>query len=507
MRVSRKNVGLLTASVVVAAAWTVLPGCSDENASLSEAQGSGGAAGQGGVSQDASAGGSSGAAIGGSGGSSAGGASGSSSVGGASGAETGGGSPDAGTGGTVQNDAAPDAEPEASAPVCATTAQCEALWQNDPCKANIECDGATSTCKFKVLDKDGDGHPPVVCGGDDCDDSTPDSAPGKPEHCDDRDNDCDGQVDDGLKCHAAEGPSCSGGLDCHGTSCCANALVPGGTFAMGRSAAETQLCGPDAECLSAELPEHSVVVSDFYLDIFETTVGRLRKFVEHYDGQPLPAGAGAHPKIPGSGWNAAWNSSVKTQAELLNALASEYGTQITTWTASPGPNEHLPANNVAWWVAFMFCAWDGGRLPTEAEWEYAASAGGEGRVYPWGTATPDDAHALYGAIFDYCPFDGKPECTVADISEVGTRVLGIGKFGQFDLAGSLTESTLDAYDITWYSGAGATCSDCANTGAGTYRSTRGGSWRSTWGKLRASNRAMIEMATITTQAGVRCARD
>ncbi|MFO0617218.1 MAG: DUF4215 domain-containing protein [Polyangiaceae bacterium] len=81
------------------------------------------------------------------------------------------------------------------APACAMVEDCKAVWANDPCKTNIACDGATSTCSFVPLDKDGDGHPPVVCGGDDCDDLHADAYPGasEPQYCDGIDHDCDGK--------------------------------------------------------------------------------------------------------------------------------------------------------------------------------------------------------------------------------------------------------------------------------------------------------------------------
>jgi hypothetical protein len=66
-----------------------------------------------------------------------------------------------------------------------------------------------------------------------------------------------------------------------------------------------------------------------------------------------------------------------------------------TWTDTVGPNENLPMNCVPWYKAFAFCVWDGGRLPTEAEWNYAATGGNEQRKYPWGSTAPDDALAVF----------------------------------------------------------------------------------------------------------------
>ncbi len=87
-----------------------------------------------------------------------------------------------------------------SGPACATSADCARTWAGDACKTNVRCDAQTSTCTFDVLDKDGDKHPPVVCGGDDCDDSSAAVVPGIPEACNGKDDNCDQATDEGATC-------------------------------------------------------------------------------------------------------------------------------------------------------------------------------------------------------------------------------------------------------------------------------------------------------------------
>ena len=110
------------------------------------------------------------------------------------------------------------------AKACAKDADCA---DTDACTTNEACDPASSVCLYKVLDKDGDGHPPPVCGGDDCDDSSPTVFPGAPELCDGKDNDCDGVVDNGAACASPTGSSCvAGACKCPGaTRACAGACV------------------------------------------------------------------------------------------------------------------------------------------------------------------------------------------------------------------------------------------------------------------------------------------
>jgi formylglycine-generating enzyme required for sulfatase activity len=292
--------------------------------------------------------------------------------------------------------------------------------------------------------------------------------------------------------HGVEGPSCTGGLTCVGVSCCQNTLVVGGTFPMGRS--ESSCDAANAGMVSAEQPEHDASVADFRLDTFEVTVGRFRRFVQQYDGTPPAEGAGAHPLLAGSGWQSAWNSSLLAdQASLMNALKCQETNQ--TWTDTEAGNESYAITCVSWYEAFAFCAWDGGRLPTEAEWEYAAAGGMENRLYPWGQQSPTPARA------NWTGSDNTP------LLAVGTHPSGAGRWGHQDLAGNLQEWTLDLWDNDWYATGGANCVNCANLGDDPDRVQRGGSWDQISPTLRSAfrNVSLYPMDRFASD-GFRCAR-
>lgn len=291
-------------------------------------------------------------------------------------------------------------------------------------------------------------------------------------------------------CKSAAGcslpPSCVARLLCNGESCCTSFTVPAGSFAMGRSASGTDAF--DGGHVN-EGPEHTATVSEFRLDEYEVTVGRFREFVAHYSGPPAP-GAGAHPKIADSGWRAEWNAKMPANADdLLAGVKCEW----TTWTDVAGAKETLPINCVTYYESFAFCAWDGGRLPTEAEWEYAA-AGTENRLYPWGSAAPDGTRASY--------YSGG-----GTISPVGSHTSGRGPFGHLDLAGNVWERVLDygVYDDTAESFYGTACTDCANLVEAPLRMMRGGAHNTTGEDLRAARRFALDTGGLPW-IGVRCAR-
>jgi formylglycine-generating enzyme required for sulfatase activity len=215
--------------------------------------------------------------------------------------------------------------------------------------------------------------------------------------------------------------------------------VPGGTFTAG---------SVDTVGFPNEHPAHPADVAPFLLDAYEVTVGRFRKFLASFSGDGYPDGTGAHPLIPGSGWQSVWSG--QTSQDYMRSLSECGG----PWTDTVGDSEARPVTCVTWYQAFAFCISEGKRLPTEAEWEFAAVGGSEQRTYPWGDALPTPALAVYG-----CKFDGMDGCSAADLPVVGSTPAGVGRWGHFDLAGSVWEWTLDVYDAAY---SGAPCDNCAN---------------------------------------------
>jgi formylglycine-generating enzyme required for sulfatase activity len=236
------------------------------------------------------------------------------------------------------------------------------------------------------------------------------------------------------------------------------------------------------------------------------TVARLRAFVEAGFGtqaKPPTAGSGAHPRLPGSGWDAAWNSNLPAStAELESKLQCFL---VPTWTHAPGANDRRAATCVSWYVAFAFCAWDGGRLPTEAEWSLAAGGGSEDRIYPWSQSDVIDATRASYFDIDRGIYTGSGSMTrsVDAIIEVGTKPAGNSKWGNADLAGNVSEWMLDYYAPS----ISMPCNDCANLTPSAHRVVRGGAFNSVAADLSNHIEADLSPETMSDPTGIRCARD
>jgi len=286
----------------------------------------------------------------------------------------------------------------------------------------------------------------------------------------------------------------AGPLTCgaESTTCCESLVVPGGTFLRGFDRASDGLYS------DASFPAS---VSAFRLDTFEVTVGRFRPFVEANGGtQAAPPTPNAGVQANGlGGWDPSWNQYLPAaRAQLETALACSTS---ASWTTTPGANEKLAISCVSWFEAAAFCAWDGGFLPSEAQWNFAASGGDEQRVYPW--SQPPESPTLDATLAIYnCLGDGVPGCDAAEmLIEVGSRPLGRGRWGQLDLAGSQWEWSFDA-DQPFMN----PCNDCERAPLSGSSVVRGGYWANSSDNLRNGHRGSESAISGPRWMGVRCAR-
>lgn len=266
--------------------------------------------------------------------------------------------------------------------------------------------------------------------------------------------------------------SCGSG---HDRSCCSSHLVPGGTFVR-----DNGISG-----------DYRATVSDFRLDDYEVTVGRFKSFVADYAQHKPGVGSGRNPNnADDAGWAASWSDALPgTQAELEESVVACDAQFVTYGSADP----NLPMNCITWFEAYAFCIWDGGRLPTDAETNYAAVGGDEQREFPWSDPADsqliDDSHAVF-----------LPGATGP--APVGSKSpTGDGRFGQADLSGNEWEWCQD-----WYRSYPERCINCANLSDYSIRVIRGGSFYSERESLRSTSRLYHAPNQADFGVGVRCAR-
>ena len=301
--------------------------------------------------------------------------------------------------------------------------------------------------------------------------------------------------------------ACPATCGSNGTSnCCASAVVPGnapGATLAGAAFYRSYDVGSDGAYPDMSFP---ATVSDARFDTYLITVGRFRAFVNAQTGNGTQANAPAegaggrtlNGMANQGGWDTSFNASLVANTATL-VFDVKCNSTYQTWTDTAGANEALPMNCITWYEAMAFCIWDGGFLPTEAEWNYAAAGGSEQRAYPWsspaGSLTIDCTYANY---------DPGTACVAPGTNRVGSESpKGDSKWAQSDLGGNLFELVLDWYVSPYPT---TTCNDCAYLTAASSRVLRGGGFFNAAAALRGAPRNGNTPTGRYDFVGARCAR-
>ena len=253
-------------------------------------------------------------------------------------------------------------------------------------------------------------------------------------------------------------------------------LIPAGVFQRGGKEEEVAEA-PDRNFLTyvAERPVSDITLNAFYIDKYEVTNAQYREFLDD---------AGMT--------NTRWDHT--DQPEQVH-----HGPRHIT---DDQKGDDQPAAGINWYDAYAYCAWADKRLPTEAEWEYAAR-GGTYRKYPWGEHPPYH-DGVYFANF-------RPEHNAdADghkvTAPVGTYPDGVSPFGVMDMAGNAEEWVHDWYDHSYYQSS-KNSSNPTGPAAGVQRVIKGGSYGTPRWEVRIAQRFKGKPHNKGPRIGFRCALD
>lgn len=248
------------------------------------------------------------------------------------------------------------------------------------------------------------------------------------------------------------------------------ALIPGATFEIGTDTSEIpklmeRFGVKRAALFDEESPRYKVSIGSFYLDRTEVTNLEFKRFVD------------ANPE---------WSKD-KIAAAFHN------GKYLQNWNGNvfPAGQEDHPVVFVSWYAAHAFCQANGKRLPTEAEWEFAARGGLDGKAFPWGDEMPDKTRANYGA-------SGLKAATA-----VGSYIAN--GYGLRDMAGNVWEYLADEWQKYPRNSNNGNVSDQDFLKIKTRRALRGGSYAGSPVNLRVTYRDSHAPEDAGDHVGFRCA--
>lgn len=237
--------------------------------------------------------------------------------------------------------------------------------------------------------------------------------------------------------------------------------VEGGKFQMGSSDGQDD-----------EKPIHTVTVGSFYIGKYEVTIAEFRKFIE---------ATGYQTDAEKEGWSYVYTGSSWEKRNGVDWRCNVNG------NSRPQSEYNHPVIHVSWNDASAYCKWAGGRLPTEAEWEYAARGGNLTRGYKYAGSDNMDAVAWYS---------GNSSGKTHPVGQKQPNELGI-----YDMSGNVWEWCLDWYgDYTSYAQ-----TNPVGLSSGDARVLRGGAWVS-GGALRSAYRLRGSPDSRSVSDGFRCVR-
>jgi formylglycine-generating enzyme len=263
------------------------------------------------------------------------------------------------------------------------------------------------------------------------------------------------------------------------------ALIPGGSFRMGTESS-----------FPYEGPVHEVSVSPFYLDTHEVTNAQFAAFVK---------ATGYRTVAERLGWSGVFDPKLEGSFKWKPVDGVDW-----RWPTGPGSSitgkEDYPVVQVCYEDAQGYARWAGKRLPTEAEWEFAARGGLDGKRYPWGDEL--EPGGRYMANYWQGIFPDR------DLGKDGYKgIAPVGQFqpngyGLYDMAANVWEWVQDRFSPTYYRESAP--QNPAGPTTGDEYVIRGGSFlcAENWCQgYRAGARNKNTADSATEHMGFRCARD